>query len=64
MSAFFIIVSFVIGFFVGVFERRVEGVKIKNPIKKSESPQAEILHTPDPEEVKKQSDKEFYDAIK
>ncbi len=55
------IILFTTGFLLGVFERKVDKLKVKNIFKK---PGGEILTTPAPEDIKKQEKKEFYAKIK
>ena len=60
------IAIFALGFFLGVFERKVDRIVVKMPAlleKLLPGPGGEILKTPSPAELKKQSDKEFHDAI-
>lgn len=63
MSAFLIVLSFALGFAIGVFERKVDRIKVKNPLKRPEK-EAEILITPDPEVVRAEEDRAFYAKIK
>ena len=55
-----------LGFFMGVFERKVDRMVVKTPeflAKVLPGPGGEILKTPSPTKVKKASDKEFYDKM-
>ena len=61
------IAIFALGFFVGVFERKVDRIVVKPPAfldKVLPGPGGEVLKTPSPAEIKKASDKDFSETMK
>lgn len=66
MIALLVIIAFVVGFFVGVFERKIDRLKINTQTvtrifeKQSNS---EVLVTPSQEELDKEEAVEFYEKI-
>jgi len=61
MTGFLCIISFILGFTLGVFERKVDRLKINRP--KTGKSLAEIINTPDQDQLDKESNKEFYDRM-
>lgn len=73
MTTFLILLAFVIGFFIGVFERKIDRVKvtqatIRKMLPKFVQPlveeQSEVLRTPTDEEYEEEQNKEFSRKIK
>ncbi len=80
MLAFVVIVTFVLGFFVGAFERKADGLKVSREtfteIKKEvqtiakkivgsrSSAKSEVLVTPSDEEHEKEEAVEFYKKLR
>ena len=54
------VILFLLGFFLGVFERKVDNTSIKLPIKTKNS---ELLITPEPKELERQGNIDFYDSV-
>lgn len=63
MTSFLIIFAFVLGFILGIIERKTDNLSIKLPERKVK-PEGEILKTPSVEELEKEEAKVFYSSIK